>query len=755
MITTDLSTRAISSGPVRRGRRVPDALMVATVFVTVLALSVVPQWRGTLFYYVGDQYEQFAPLWHVFGTQLRGGSWISMDPAGWMGGNYAAEALLGIWNPVNLANFVVVSFFDNLSLAAFVVAAEMIAILGTGVYLLARSYGASRAPAFLVAVALPVSGLTLWYEAAGWPAGLAAFTWVTHFWWSSRRFARGRSTAILPFVFGFLAMTAGNPYAPVGMVVVLGALGIELLVRRRYERLVLLVVMGLCVGAVALMVFLPLLGSSSVTNRQTLAAIANDTFLVPDLGDIVAGSSATYLPSMSNWGGERLESVPSTYFAWFFLPLLPWLRWGALRRRFVGASSLFVVGSFYLIACLAPSNVWLFRWPFRLVEYLYLAVAMAFAVALSRGIARDQIRRRILLTVGVVLFGGYLAWAVRPDLASTHLIAVIVTLALMAVAVTACRRRELTALAGVGLIGTLSILFLQTSVFPSAASPLPSAEPASASPPNGGAPAFLLSELRLGSQAYQGTVLQLAERSTVTTEDTRTGKLLFGNVPRASGAQTVASYTGMGFDAFADALCMDYRGAVCSDAYDRLFAPASASIDAPLIDVMGVSTLVLQRSLLPEATAGQPPAGWGMAASDEARVVWVRENPLMEGSGHATWWSPAMEVETVSSSEAVERVRFEGSVPGSIYFARLAWPGYTATVDGTPVAVTEGPAGLLGVEVAAGGGVLEVSYASPGLAVGRAAAAGAFAVILVISMVSAILGRRRAKARLDRVVDFG
>lgn len=752
MTVTESSSLDTPIAEGRRSRRIPDAVMVVLVAATVGALAVIPQWRGTLFYYVGDQYEQFAPLWHVFGSQLRSGHWITMDPSAWMGGNYAAEALTGIWNPVNLANFVIVSYFDNLSLAAFVVAAEMLAILGTGVYLLARSYGAARAPAYLVAVAIPLSGLTLWYEAAGWPAGLAAFTWVTHFWWSSRRFTRGRTPAVVPFFFGFLAMTAGNPYAPLGLVVVLAALGIEQIVRREYARLLTLSVMGACVGLVATMVFFPLLGTSSVTDRQSLAAVANDTFLVPDLGDLVAGSSATYLPSISNWGGERLEAVPSTYFAWFFLPLLPWLCWGSLRRRYLGSLSLFVVGGFYLVASLAPSNVWLFRWPFRLVEYLYLAVAVAFAVALSGGVGRTQISRRIALTAAAVLFGGYLAWAVRPDVSLVHLTGAVITAAFVAAAVAAGRRRGLPMLVAVALIGTVCVLMLQTSSFPSAAQPLPSSEPEPPGPPNGGTPAFLLSELREGSQPYRGTVLQLAERGSVTTEDTRTGKLLFGNVGRATGAQTVASYTGMGFDSFATELCMDYRGAVCADAFARVFAPASATVNAPLVDVMGISTLVLQRTLLPEATAGPPPPGWTVAASDSARVVWVREAPLASDAGHATWWSPSLSVETESSTPDVERVRVDGAESGTVAFSRLAWPGYTATVDGAPVPVAEGPAGLLTAEVPAGGGLLEVTYESPGLHLGRIAAALGALVVVLMSVVTAVRSRR-ARLHMGRTND--
>src|SRR3954465_2459137 len=268
-----------------RLHRLPEWLVTLGVGLLAAGVCVIPQWRGTFFYYVGDQYEQFAPLWHVFGEQLRAGHWPTMDPAGWAGGNYAAEALLGIWNPVNLLDFVLVSLFHDLSRAAFAVMVQMLGILAMGTFLLARGAGARRVPAVLIAIAIPVSGFTLWYEASGWPAGLMAFTWVTHFWWSSRRHARGELNPLVPFLFGGLTITVGNPYGALGVLVVSVAIGVELLLQRRWARLASLAVMAGCVAALAAVVFLPLLGADSVSARQELADIANDTFLVPDVGD--------------------------------------------------------------------------------------------------------------------------------------------------------------------------------------------------------------------------------------------------------------------------------------------------------------------------------------------------------------------------------------------------------------------------------------------------------------------------------------
>lgn len=701
------------------------------------ALCVIPQWRGSFFYYVGDQHEQFAPLWHHFGEELRSGRWATMDPASWMGGNYAAEALIGIWNPVNLVNFVLVSFFDNLSLAAFVVMVEILAVLGVGTFLLAREYGAHRVPAAIVGTALPVSGFTLWYEASGWPAGLMAFTWVVHFWWSARRYSRGRLNPLVPFLFGCLAMTTGNPYASLGLVVLLTAIAVELVLHREFARLAHLVLTGACVGAVALLVFLPLLATSDVTSRQQLAEIANDTFLVPDLGDLVAASSPTYLPSISNWNGARLETVPSTYLAWFVLPLVPWLRWSALRNP-KRMASLFVVTAVYLAATLGPSNFWLFRWPVRLIEYFYLAVGVLFAMVLSAGLATDRSRGRMLSSSAILIAGAYLSWAVQPaGYNRIHLAGFALVAALFGAALAAHRWRGVPALGVVAVFGTACVLTLQTSAFPQ--------------PTGGGSvyPGYDVSRIEEVTAAYRGTVLQLASLSGVTTEQMQSGEIMFGNLPRAAGLDTIGSYTGMGFREFASTLCMDYRGAVCPEAFDRLWKPTDGVATTPLVDALRVSTLVLQNSLLPDAVQQPPPPGWHVVERTAVRTVWVRDAPL-PADGRVSWASNGVQVLVDSSEPHRELVRYHSDTAGRILFARLTWPGYTATVDGVDVRVVDGPSGLLAVDVPPGDHTLMLEFASPGVRLGLVVLGAAGGIVVAQTILLTCLFRRGGRNLSER-----
>ncbi|MGH3914934.1 MAG: hypothetical protein ACRDTC_16230 [Pseudonocardiaceae bacterium] len=730
-MTTIPTTTQITS----RLRRAPEWSIAIGVCIATMMICTIPQWRGTFFYYIGDQHEQFMPMWHRFGEQLRSGHWLTMDPDGWMGGNYPAEALTGIWNPVNLANFVVVSFFNNLSHAAFVVAVEILCILAVGTYMLAREYNAGRVPSVIVATALPVSGFTLWYEAAGWPAGLMAFTWVTHFWWAAHRHSRGQLNPFVPFIFGYLAMTTGNPYAPLGLIVVLIAIAIELLRQRQFSRLVHLGVMGGCVGAVALLVFLPLVGAIDVTSRQQLAGISNNAFLVPDLGDLAASSSPTYLPSISSWNDSLRQSMPSTYFAWFVLPLLPWLRWGSLRRQWRSLTSLFVVAGVYLTVTVGPSNLWLFRWPLRLVEYFYLATGVLFAVVLSAGLATDQIRRRGMATGAIVAIGAYLAWAVEPQYHNRiHLAGLMLVAALLTGGLIAYFRRGLPALGIVLVIGTACVVTLQTTAFPRLTG---TDRPVY--------PGYDVAQLEANTKDYRGTVLQLASLTGVTTEQKFSGDFMFGNLPLAAGLISVGNYTGLGFAEFGEALCMNHQGATCPKAFERLWQPAGHDTNAPLIDVLRISTLVLQHSLLPDIVGRPPPPGWHLTDRDSARTVWTRDRPLLE-QGRLSWASCGIQVLADSVQPHSETVRYRCADPeGRLLFARLSWPGYTATVDGHPVKVSDGPAGLVAVDVPGGEHTLVLSFETPGERLGLLALGAAATIVALQTLVWIRFHRRRKR----------
>src|SRR5690606_37243410 len=161
----------------------------------------------------------------------------------------------GVFNPVTILNAIAISFTDRLSVASFLLMVEFLLLLGSGVYLLARSYGANRTASILVGVIAPFAGYTLYYEAGNWASGRMSIVWVVHFWWSTRMFALSRLGPLLPFIFGFLAATVGNPYSIVGILIVLFAVGLELLLHRDWKRFAGLVIVGALVGTAVFLTY--------------------------------------------------------------------------------------------------------------------------------------------------------------------------------------------------------------------------------------------------------------------------------------------------------------------------------------------------------------------------------------------------------------------------------------------------------------------------------------------------------------------
>ncbi len=734
--------------PVRRiGPRAAELLTSLGVAVGVVVAAVLVKAFDRMFGFWGDNAESFAPLWHHLGTELRAGRWLPMDPAGWAGGKYVAEAAYGVLNPVSLANFVLLSGFDDLARGIFVVMTEFLALLGVATYLLARSYGAARGPAVSVGLAMPLAGFTLFYGAGNWASGLMATTWVVWFWWASHRYSRGTLNPLVAFAFGGLAVTVGNPYAILGILVVLAALAADLVVRRRWSTLGRLVVLGASVGALAAVVYLPLVGTLGVTVRQAPEAVSNDGYMVPDLQDLAGMSSPSYLPSMLAWY-SRSDYVPSTYLAWFVLPLLPWLRWGAARalgKRLVGP---LVFTSLMLLLTVGPAQIWLFRWPIRLVEYTYVGVCVLFAALLSLGLARSHRGLRAALSATVVAFGFFNAWAITPQDWTVHLAFAGTVLALVAAAVLVARRFGARWVVVPLVAGCLVVAPAQASLFGWSHQQLGVAADRGA--------AHDLTELRAATAPYRGAVLQLGsiEALEPSSSAVREGHLVFGHQGAAAGLETLGRYTGIDFPSFTSPLCMDYRGGTgCASLAERLQDPVEGGYDATLLDALGVDTLVYSKaSFEPEEIVR--PSGWREVVDDADRVVFVRPTPAPDVT--ATPSEEVVSAEATTAEDGSVHVRVVADRDGTVLLDRLAWPGYGAQDgEGRALAVREGPYGLLEVSVPAGTTDVTLSFRSPGLTTGAAIAAGGVLAALVLAVVHVLGGRRRARPfppEDDRVV---
>lgn len=727
--------RRLTPQPLERNARRRSLLLDAGIVAVVIAvISVLVKIAWPRFTFWGDNSESFLPLWHSLGTELRSGRLPLFDHERWGSANIVGEAAYGIFNPVTLVNAVGVSYLDDLALGSYVIMTEFLVLLGVGVYLLARSYGAARSASVIAAIMMPFSGFTLFYEAGNWASGLMSVTWVVHFWWTSRAYATGRMGPVWAVLAGALAATVGNPYAVLGILLVLFALALELLLGKDLRRLGGLVAVGAAVGTVVLFVYLPLIGVLGQIDRPIGTFVSNTNYLTPSLSDLLGLSSPGHLPRMRAWSATS-DLVPSTYLSWLILPLIPWLSWESFRR-WRSRASLYAAAFLFLLLTLGPDQLWLFRWPVRLVEYFYVALVVIVALLLSSGLQTTFRRRRLILSAVAVAATFFTAWSSNPSLWGFHLAATALGAGLVALAIALVGRFGNRAVLACLIIGTAIISPAQGAQFGWQFQQVGGDVDLSA--PN------RVSAVREGARDFEGSVLQISNiwdlRGTSSVLD---GQLVFGNIRTAAGIIGLNNYSGIGFPPFAKTFDMDFRGSIGSNFdLDDLTDPVGRGYEAPLVDALGVSTLVIGRTMegAEQLARDLDVDGWSEVQRTGVRIVMVRDTPAPP----AVVTSGTVKAEVLEERGESLEISVSSPEGGTLLIDRLAWAGYTARVDGAPVPVGTGPAGLLEVEVPPGSGTLTLGYETPNLRLG--------VVILLLGALGAsthaLIWRRTAAQRM-------
>jgi len=706
--------------------------------VLVAALySWIPLLGSREVYMRGDSAAQFGPTWFHLGQLVRDGGWpTQLDPDSFSGGNYAAEALFGIYNPVNLLIWLAVSSCSDLLVAVTLVKTCVLAALALGTYLVAREYDAAPWAAAAVSTALPFSGFTLWWDAGSWPAGLIAFAYAPWVWWAFRRALRGTLNPLWAFLVGILAITQGNPYGTLAVVVVGAGLLVEGLVTGNRPGMLRLTLLGGCVAAFLPLVYLPLLETSALAARSNGPIFGNTGRLRPEFGDLLGLSSPTYVPGIDAVTGPM--PVPAMYFCWFLLPLLPWLRYDVLRRRARELSGIAAIGAVYLMMAMGPSELWLFRWPLRLVEYTYLALGVGFAVVLSKGLRRDHARRRLLATTGLLAFSAYHAWAEHPRWTEVAFGGTAMLVALTVVLL-AWHRWAPAAPAALALLlvgGTGLALAGQALVFHE----------------NEGSRGYhvptdlALLEDRFGH--LDGRVMQFVDLQPLQKQNRDRAlrkawdSYLPGGMYHVAGVDSVNNYTGMGFRPFERRFCMHYEGFTRPCGYARVWRPAERG-QPSMADLLKLQTIVVDV----KQTVGITPAKDWQTVSVGRSVVLERTSELPFEGSRLSWAEKGV---TVTGARSVddhhEELEVAAPTGGTLVFALLAWPGYTATLDEKRVEVQHNEAGLLMIDLPKGAdGRLEIGYRTPGLNVGLAAAGLGTLGALTLALLPVVRRRREAE----------
>ncbi|HEX5405724.1 MAG TPA: hypothetical protein VFX16_25905 [Pseudonocardiaceae bacterium] len=684
-------------------RHTRPVLAPLLMLVAVAVGAALPLPRNHIFYFWDDSAGAAVPVWHRIAQSVLHGHLPLLNLDMWRGGNFAAEAATGMWNPVMVAVAVAIYPIDNLAAGIALGKAVFVLLMAGGTYLLARDHGMRPPMAAAIGTALPLTGYSFFMDGTAWVNALTLTAFTPWLWWAARLVARGRSPLWLVLV-GYLVVSIGNPYGLLVCAFVILAVLVE--ARRR---VFVLLLSGVSVALLNVMVYLPLLLTSSVGFRAASQTL-NDNFLKPNLTNLLEASTPSTQPFLTNFGtntGHPNLAVPVVYLAWFVLPTLPWLRWRLLRTHWREHVGLYVfLGAFGLLM-LGPSQIWMFRWPLRLIDFVWIPVLLLWGLLADQGPLTDRWRLRAALSAVAVVVGGYLAWGERPGTWRWEVIGGLTVLSLVALLVRTGLSTQVGAV--VLVLGSLLVLGIQLAWFPGNYTVLNYQFPTSVS----------TSQARFAK--YQGTTVQLANITLDVPDrvpDREYRDELFGSMYSVAGVESTTAYSGIGFTALDATLCQAYQGSVtCSRAWHRLWQDP-AGYPVPLADLLRASTVVVQNSLVDTRHVVAPP-GWHQVPADDASglvTVWARDTPLSAGRlSHA---SAGVRVNgDAMVGQVGEQVAYQSSgAAGELTFARLAWPGYTATVDGQQATVRTGPSGLLVVELPAGvrAGQVALSWSPPG-----------------------------------------
>ncbi|XGU18711.1 hypothetical protein ACETU7_24555 [Rhodococcus sp. 3Y1] len=261
------------------------------------------------------------------------------------------------------------------------------------------------------------------------------------------------------------------------------------------------------------------------------------------------------------------------------------------------------------------------------------------------------------------------------------------------------------------------------------------------------------SEAKANFPDFPGTTLQLGNRALIridaeTTELPWTSQV-YGNYAKVLDLDYVNAYTPVGHADFASLLCMGFDGSTCDDAYRNVFRPDEYT-GRTSADLMLLDRVVLQRKQYPGADNEPAPPGWHWAEVPEVAQdqIYVLERDAGPISGQPGRVSATVNADAQSEYMSVknERVRVSSPGGGSVVFARLAWPGYTATLDGEPIP-TKGLGGTyLYVDLPPGtdNAELVINFRSPGQRIGYV---GMGFGLVILAGLSVIYYRDRRQSR--------
>lgn len=703
-------------------RRGADFLLLA---LASAALTITPLAVSRRFFYIDDTQDQGLPSMHLVGRMIREGNLTALRSDLGPAGNLAVDPQYGLLFPVKLGMSVFVSLFDSVNIAAVLLTLAFNCVLALGILALLKQAGVRSLPAAAAALSVQCSGFFLLWADAGWQPALWGFStlpWLWFFLESRRRIALLGVSASVWLVVGF-----AFPAATLCAVVLLLSWAVDrLALRRQSWREVLPQALAAAGGAlIGFVNYLPMVLAMSWTARTS--EVLNTDTLVPNLTDLVMGSSPVGSTAMQYWWGP-VSNGPILYLGWFVIPLAILIPWSKIdwRRGHIATAAVFVAVT--IVLSQHPSELGPLRYPFRYIAAIALGGTILLILAAARAGLRWTRPRGALLAASVAL-SAYLTWARRPEDGLLAVVWAAAAGAVLLLLMLAHRRWAMTGAAAMLIAGTvLAHGFLLTSLLPRGLNPdmgdwlaptrisalVPAPVPADT-------PALALRPYNPGLNPDR-----MAEGIPV------------GFIATYHDRFLGQAYSSVRQRHLADSLCSDYLGDSCADAA-RFLVDTEPTTGQPWVTLLGYRYLVFSQEF--ESLERTLPDQW--QPDSEGALFTTFRNTGPEPAGAVTWTSA--EVQSVTSvSRAGNRSELDvvtsDAGPGRLVLREVFWPGWHATLDGVPVQASPLDNRLVQIVLPAGSSgrlVIDYTPVSPKLVWGSV---GAGVALIALGF---LVGRRR------------
>jgi hypothetical protein len=684
-----------------------------------VATAAIPLVHEPAFYFTDDYQAYFLPGFLEIARLIKAGELPFLTTRLFQGGAFLAEYQYALLNPVSLLLYLALDGFARLDKAAAFFALVHIGLLAGGTHALARLVGVTRPAAVLAGLTAATSGWIIYWGAITWIPGLVSTAWLS---WAAAALIRAyRAPGFVPPAAGavYLTIASGWPFSDAALIASLGV-GLSLAFWtgrdwRACARTALAAGLG---GLLAAPSWMPLAAAIGASSRQPESLFSE--MLSTPLGALLAMGIPVWPETWLGFSGATTTAGPPTqYVSWWVPAALVSISRARLNEP-EGRRAALLLAVTGVIALLAISpGVSQLRWPFRFLPY----VQIGFTIIAAWLATRD--RWAPGPTLALIAIGGAVAIARDPDLVALQ----IALTALVALAAVLSLRVEGRARLAVIAASHAVVFAVLTTIMPCNGQvgtwPAPMERSAYQAPSLRPGDTMLV----LQGKGYYRAPMSPEAQGAVFTE------LPHANTPLLMGAAVVGGYSPMPVRGFR-AICMWYVGVTCPEAAERLARPDLVT-GISTLDLARVARVATEKGSRADGFAAVAGPGWtrrsGVAADLFERVA---GRPTLPGTLSAG--PVGFRVTAAEEGAASGRYEVAALAGGRVVWARAWYPGYTASWNGTPLAVEIVNDFLVSTIIPAGEGVLRLQYVPAGLLPGLAVSALA-AIVLAGLMVS---GRR-------------